>query len=96
MTNTELPTQDGTYVYTMNGIETPVLTSGYVVATESFKTLDELTYGTIFGRWEDTETSVVYYDKVVVIGNLEAALALARATGELAIWDIRNAKEIRA
>jgi hypothetical protein len=95
MTNTELPTQDGTYVLSLSGLVLVNLTQGYVVAVGKLDSLNFLPVGSLVGRWEDTETGIVYWDNVIVLSALEDALDLASRLGELAIWDNANAKEIR-
>lgn len=47
------------------------------------------------GWWTDSETGKVYVDECTHLEHREAALALAASRGELAIWDVANAAEIR-
>jgi hypothetical protein len=95
MTNTELPTQDGTYVLTTDGLARLNLTQGYVVAVGALEDVSKLAVGALAGRWLDTETHIVYWDNVIVLSALADALDLAARLGELAVWDNANAQEIR-
>lgn len=45
------------------------------------------------GTWFDTGTA--YIDPVVILPDRESALILARALGELAIWDFSAGAEVR-
>ncbi len=47
------------------------------------------------GWWKDTETGRVYVDATDRVSTLRDALALGQIRGEIAVWDIANAKEIR-
>lgn len=47
------------------------------------------------GVWTDTNTHTVYLDHVEHHHDKTQALKIARARGEIAIWDVRNAQEIR-
>lgn len=79
---------------------------GYVVGVEGIKdpkTLDDIREwvtkleGTpyYFGSWRDSETGSVFYDAVEIYEDLQDALRAATERGELAIWDLTHAKEIR-
>lgn len=48
----------------------------------------------LFGVWTDSD-GTVYIDYVEHVDTLSAALSKARERGELAIWDLRNEREIR-
>lgn len=48
----------------------------------------------LFGIWTD-EDGTVYVDYVEHVDTLSAALSKARERGELAVWDLRNEREIR-
>jgi hypothetical protein len=48
-----------------------------------------------YGSWLDTETGLVHIDAVDVVTDLNAAIALGRERGEIAIWDGVNAVEVR-
>lgn len=47
------------------------------------------------GFWVDTETGLVYVDLVDWFKSERDALHLARVRGEIAVWDIANAQEVR-
>ena len=51
--------------------------------------------GYFAGIWTDTDTGDVYVDISRNVTDLYAALAIAEARGELAIWDVASAKEVR-
>lgn len=48
----------------------------------------------LFGVWTDSD-GTVYIDYVEHVGSLSVALSKARERGELAVWDLRNEREIR-
>lgn len=48
-----------------------------------------------YGVWTDKESHVVYIDGVDHYGSISDALAYASERGEIAIWDVANAQEIR-
>ena len=52
--------------------------------------------GRYLGAWVDSATGDTYLDVTRVIADLDTALDLARATGEIAVWDFANGVEIRA
>lgn len=87
---------DGTYRTESSGFSTPELTTGYVVATRPIKREADIpNEGTLFGRWTDQNTGKVFWDEVEVFDDETEALLTAASRGELAIWDIANAVEIR-
>lgn len=91
-------TQDGTYTLTEDGTVTDALAGvlgGFVVATGSLESEEDVQPGDTFGRWEDTATGLVYWDRVRVLMDRTSALSAAQALGEIAIWDVENAQEIR-
>lgn len=47
------------------------------------------------GGWYNTENKKYYYDAVIICENLNEALALGRANGQIAIFDLNNLVEIR-
>ena len=47
------------------------------------------------GGWLNTENGKYYYDAVIVCENLNDAIALGRANGQIAIFDLNNLVEIR-
>lgn len=47
------------------------------------------------GAWLDTESGLCYYDATVICDNLEDAIALGKANGQLAIFDLNSYREIR-
>lgn len=48
-----------------------------------------------YGVWTDQETGKVYFDVSTWWITREIAMEIARAHGELAIWDIAGSREIR-
>lgn len=52
--------------------------------------------GRFLGAWVDEADGSTYLDVTRVIADLDTALDLARATGEIAVWDFANGVEIRA
>ena len=50
---------------------------------------------TTFGAWVDTDTQALYIEPVQVFDMEHVALNVARARGELAIFDLANGVEIR-
>lgn len=51
--------------------------------------------GLYAGIWTDPETGKTYIDISRNVADLYTALAIADARGELAIWDVASAKEVR-
>jgi hypothetical protein len=51
--------------------------------------------GKVLGAWRDTETGITHLDVSTVVGDREDALMLARAFGEIAVWDYAAGAEIR-
>ncbi|WP_439377844.1 hypothetical protein [Amycolatopsis lexingtonensis] len=51
--------------------------------------------GKVLGAWRDSETGITHLDVSTVVGDREDALMLARAFGELAVWDYAGGEEIR-
>ena len=49
----------------------------------------------LYGVWEDDETGKVYVDAVQWDVSRRAAVQVGRDRGELAVWDIKNSREIR-
>lgn len=83
-----------------------VPTEGYVVGVEGIQnpeTVDEVAkwVGTFvgtpyyFGVWRDSESNIDFFDAVEVHSDLQEALRAAHLRGEIAIWDLANAEEIR-
>ena len=58
----------------------------------------DLTKGKLFGSWRkkgaNKAPDILYIDQVMCYYDLEKALKIARSHKELAIWDIKNKKEI--
>lgn len=50
---------------------------------------------TFLGGWIDTEENIAYVDLSQHFTDLRAALSMARLNDEIAIWDLKNGKEIR-
>lgn len=91
-------TTDGTFTLTESGEVRNALEGvmgGFVVAIGALESPEDVKPGDTFGRWEDTETGRVFWDRVQVLDNIGDALVSAEAIGELAIWDVANSKEIR-
>lgn len=51
--------------------------------------------GYFAGIWTDSESGLVYVDISRNVADLYSALAIAASRGELAIWDVASAKEVR-
>jgi hypothetical protein len=47
------------------------------------------------GVWTDSDTGWIYVDICRNVADLYTALALASSRGELAVWDVASAKEVR-
>lgn len=47
------------------------------------------------GVWRDTETGKYYFDISVNVQDENTALEMAKIGEQLAIWDVKNSKEIR-
>lgn len=47
------------------------------------------------GIWRDLDTNLIYVDISRNIADLYMALAIASSRGEIAIWDVASAKEVR-
>lgn len=95
-------TEDGTYLVDASGdLHRMEYASGYMVAEMSvlIYPLDslhtEIPKLTVLGRWTDFEDGLIYWDEVELIDNLLNAGNIARARGELAIWDNLNNCEVR-
>ena len=66
--------------------------SGYFVAIREYKSY--LWKNEYAGIWKDPKTNIIYLDAVVWVKNENEAIKLARVKKQLAIWDIKNQKEI--
>lgn len=51
--------------------------------------------GSFYGVWVDSESGKVYLDISVNYDSLDVALQVAKEENQLAIWDVKNQKEIR-
>lgn len=51
--------------------------------------------GLYAGIWKDSETGLTYVDISRNVADLYTALAIASSRGEIAIWDVASAKEVR-
>ena len=69
------------------------LDSVAIAAAWVSRTLPRLAPGECLGSWVDG--GLVYLDVSANLANLADALDLAQRTGELAIWDVAAAREIR-
>ena len=89
--------EDGTYALTAEGVRNMAddLREGFIVALGKLEDLTELSPSDLFGKWTDTETGNVFWDKVTHVAALDQAIEMGRSIGELAIWDLGNAQEIR-
>lgn len=47
------------------------------------------------GAWEDSVTGIVWLDVTTVFTDEHHAIEVARSTGEIAVWDFEQAREIR-
>lgn len=86
---------DGTYVRGAKStdITDAALTTGYVVAVAPIDSLAQVAPGGMFGVWTDDD-GTRYVDKVEVFHQLDGALMIAEARGELAIWDVAQGAEV--
>lgn len=50
---------------------------------------------TAVGSWHDRRTGRVYFDAVDIFDDVDTAMSRARARGELAIFDLAHARELR-
>jgi hypothetical protein len=48
------------------------------------------------GAWRDEDGGRDYFDVSLRYGSLDEALAVARQTGEIAVWSLHESREIRA
>lgn len=48
-----------------------------------------------FGGWYDSVSGLYYYDATIIVDNLDQAIELGRANGQIAIFDLASLKEIR-
>jgi hypothetical protein len=92
--------KDGTYLIQPDGqvIDYAERWSyGYIVGVQDLSYLGGSAFITpgLVGVWTDTDDGRVYVDRVKHVDALSDALDLAREHGELAIWDLREEKEIR-
>lgn len=90
---------DGTYNFNGQTVVDANYRSGYIVATQKL-TRDyiqcHISGGFTFGVWHDSEDDDrPYLDVVTRVERESTAIALARELGELAIWDVASACEIR-
>jgi hypothetical protein len=51
--------------------------------------------GLKFGTWLNTDNNTTYLDAVAIIPDLDTAVQVARNNNEIAIWDLKNKREIR-
>lgn len=56
---------------------------------------DRLENGRTASIWTDSETGITYVDISRNVTDLYSALAIASARGEIAVWDVASAKEVR-
>ena len=47
------------------------------------------------GGWLDSETGKFYFDATVIVNDKEQAIALGKANGQIAIFDLNTCNEIR-
>lgn len=48
-----------------------------------------------WGAWVNEDDDRVYFDLSMHIRDRDEAMAIGRASGQIAIWDVENAEEIR-
>lgn len=78
---------------TGRGIVVEHHTPARVAADWVARTLLTLTPGECVGSWRDDD--MLYLDVSTRVDSLSEALALAARTGELAVWDVANSREVR-
>ena len=81
------------YVVGLEGIVDPALHS--IDVPNWVYRMIQIHPGVYFGVWQDSETGKVYYDAVEIYEDLQEALRAGHSRGEIAIWDLANAVEIR-
>lgn len=93
LTRADLPVADGTYLLTGDGrlIDYAARWAyGYIVGIAPVSSWRTLTPHTLYGVWRDPATGIHHVDVVRHIDALSDALAVARATHQLAIYDLRT------
>lgn len=48
-----------------------------------------------FGGWYNSDNNMYYFDATVIVDDLAAAMELGRINKQIAIFDLKNLKEIR-
>ena len=94
--------------YTVNAKTLQPVTTGYAVAVadtqNSFgidglanviKYVSEHPEINAFGGWYNSENNMYYFDATVIVDDLAAAMELGRINKQIAIFDLKNLKEIR-
>ena len=77
----------------MGSLFSPTQT-GYWVAVHKYDSLDDTISGDYVGVWTNPESGVMYLDRSVWVSDLDNAIALGKAQGQLAIWDCANETEV--
>lgn len=86
--------KDGTYLVNGEGeLITAPFRSGYYVATHE-TSLEEAKPGQLVGVWTNPETGRTHIDNTRWVYSRETAIELGKRHNQLAIWDIKNKKEI--
>lgn len=83
---------NGTYYWLKNSWLPLKKRSGYFVTIREFK--GYLGKNEYAGVWKDPKTNLVYLDVVIWVPNKETALKIGKDKKQLAIWDIKQQKEI--
>lgn len=94
--------------YTVDAQTLEPVTTGYAVAVadtqDSFgpeglakvvRYLQDHPEVNAFGGWYNSENGQYYYDATIIVNDLNQAIELGRAHGQIAIFDLTNCKEIR-
>lgn len=87
--------EDGTFLQLDGELVKIQAKAGYWVAFEELTSLSDVQNGELVGVWTDTKTGKVFLDRVKHFSELTTALFIAKQFNQLAIWDNRNAQEIR-
>lgn len=94
----EWAVQDGTYRLDFDNVVRNAVADikeGFVVGMGALENIFDIKPSETFGRWTDTETGQVYWDKVEILTDEQQALQAARERQEIAIWDLAHNQEIR-
>lgn len=94
--------------FTVDAATLQLVTNGYAVAVadtqDSFglkglanviKYVSEHPEVNAYGGWYNSDNNMYYYDAIVIVNDLAAAMEVGRANKQLAIYDLANLEEIR-